>query len=88
MLGNSVSLDFEDAHEVHAHHYAFLVDEADFDPIFERIKATGVAYFADPFRHQRGRINHLYGGRGVYFEDRDGHYLEVITQPYGETPQV
>ena len=22
-------------------------------------------------------------GRGVYFRDPDGHYLEVITQPYG-----
>jgi catechol 2,3-dioxygenase-like lactoylglutathione lyase family enzyme len=87
-LGNTVSLDFEDAHEVHFHHYAFLVDEADFDPIFERIKAAGVSYFADPFRKQPGRINHLYGGRGVYFDDPDGHYMEVITQPYGDTPEV
>jgi hypothetical protein len=23
------------------------------------------------------------GGRGVYFPDPDGHYLEVITRPYG-----
>jgi hypothetical protein len=24
-----------------------------------------------------------HGGRGVYFPDPDGHYLEVITRPYG-----
>jgi catechol 2,3-dioxygenase-like lactoylglutathione lyase family enzyme len=87
-LDNGVSLDFEDAHEVHAHHYAFLVDEAEFDPILERIKDAGVAFFADPFRQEPGRINHLYGGRGVYFDDPDSHYMEVITQPYGAVPEV
>jgi catechol 2,3-dioxygenase-like lactoylglutathione lyase family enzyme len=30
-----------------------------------------------------GEINHHDGGRGVYFEDPDGHLLEVITRPYG-----
>ena len=28
-------------------------------------------------------INRHDGGRGVYFEDPDGHLLEVITRPYG-----
>jgi hypothetical protein len=23
------------------------------------------------------------GGRGVYFDDPAGHYLEIITRPYG-----
>ncbi len=32
-------------------------------------------------------INHLYGGRGVYFDDLDRHLMEVITQPYGDTPE-
>jgi hypothetical protein len=34
-------------------------------------------------RHRPGEINHNDGGRGVYFPDPDGHYLEVITRPYG-----
>jgi len=84
---NGVSLDFVDATEIHEHHYAFLVDEAEFDPIFERITATGVPIYADPFRKQPGQINHLYGGRGVYFDDPDGHLMEVITQPYGAEPE-
>jgi hypothetical protein len=29
-----------------------------------------------------GEINRNDGGRGVYFRDPDGHYLEVITRPY------
>jgi catechol 2,3-dioxygenase-like lactoylglutathione lyase family enzyme len=27
--------------------------------------------------------NHHDGGRGVYFEDPNGHLLEIITRPYG-----
>lgn len=30
-----------------------------------------------------GRINHHEGGRGVYWNAPDGHYLEIITRPYG-----
>jgi catechol 2,3-dioxygenase-like lactoylglutathione lyase family enzyme len=39
--------------------------------------------WADPGRTQRGAINHHDGGRGLYFEDPDGHLLEIITRPYG-----
>jgi catechol 2,3-dioxygenase-like lactoylglutathione lyase family enzyme len=27
-------------------------------------------------------INHQDGGHGLYFEDPDGHLLEIITRPY------
>ena len=30
-----------------------------------------------------GEVNHRDGGRGLYFEDPDGHLLEIITRPYG-----
>jgi catechol 2,3-dioxygenase-like lactoylglutathione lyase family enzyme len=64
-------------------HYAFLVDENEFDQIFGRIRDRGLPYWADPFRRDPGRINDWDGGRGVYFDDPDGHLLEVITRPYG-----
>jgi len=28
-------------------------------------------------------INRRDSGRGLYFEDPDGHLLEIITRPYG-----
>ncbi len=64
-------------------HYAFLVSEPEFDQIFGRVKARGLAYWADPGKREKGRINTHFGGRGVYFEDPGGHLLEIITKPYG-----
>lgn len=64
-------------------HFAFLVSEAEFDEIFERINGRGLSYWADPFRKQPGEINHWDDGRGVYFDDPNGHLLEIITRPYG-----
>src|SRR6185437_16213689 len=61
----------------------FLVEESDFDAIFERIRARKLAYWADPGQTQPNQINHRDGGRGLYFEDPNGHFLEIITRPYG-----
>jgi catechol 2,3-dioxygenase-like lactoylglutathione lyase family enzyme len=82
VLDNGVALDFIDGNEFDTQHYAFLVDEADFDAIFERILASGTGYYADPGKREKGKINHHFGGRGVYFDDPDGHLMEIITQPY------
>ena len=83
--GNGVTLDFMDSggDEIASQHYAFLVSEEDFDAIFGRIKAAGLPFYADPGHRQAGRINHNDGGRGVYFDDPNGHNLEIITRPYG-----
>jgi catechol 2,3-dioxygenase-like lactoylglutathione lyase family enzyme len=83
-LSNGVSLDFyETDGEITSQHYAFLIGEVDFDPIFGRLRERGLEYRADPGQHQPGEINHHDGGCGVYFEDPDGHLLEIITRPYG-----
>lgn len=85
---NGVSLDFLEAPraKIPPQHYAFLIDETDFDRIFARIQARGLDYWADPFKRRAGEINHNDGGRGVYFDDPDGHLLEVLTRPYGSGP--
>jgi catechol 2,3-dioxygenase-like lactoylglutathione lyase family enzyme len=83
-VANGVSLDFADADgDVTPQHYAFLVSEPEFDEIFGRIRARDLPYWADPGRRRPGEINHNDGGRGVYFPDPDGHFLEIITRPYG-----
>ena len=69
--------------EITSQHYAFLVNEIEFDEIFERIRERRLSYWADPGRHERDQINTWDGGRGVYFDDPNGHLLEIITRPYG-----
>jgi catechol 2,3-dioxygenase-like lactoylglutathione lyase family enzyme len=83
-VANGTSLDFmETGDEIPWQHYAFLVGEDEFDEIFGRIRDRALPYWADPHHSEPGEINHHDGGRGVYFEDPDGHNLEIITRPYG-----
>jgi catechol 2,3-dioxygenase-like lactoylglutathione lyase family enzyme len=81
---NDANLDYMDTDgEIKPQHYAFLISEDDFDEIFGRIRDRELSYWADPGQKQSGEINHHDGGRGVYFEDLNGHLLEIITRPYG-----
>jgi len=83
-LSNGVSLDFHETDgEISSQHYAFLIAEAEFDQILGRVREKGLEYWADPGQKRPGAINRNDGGRGLYFEDPDGHLLEVITRPYG-----
>jgi catechol 2,3-dioxygenase-like lactoylglutathione lyase family enzyme len=82
--GNGVSLDFADGDdEIHPQHYAFLITEAEFDEVFARVQERGIAFWPHPWRGDEWQINHNDGGRGVYWNDPDGHALEIITRPYG-----
>jgi catechol 2,3-dioxygenase-like lactoylglutathione lyase family enzyme len=89
-LDNGASLDFMEKTDgaPARQHYAFLVGESDFDAVLARIREKGVDHWADPGRSQPGEINRHWGGRGVYFEDPDGHLLEAITRPYGSEDEL
>ncbi|MEU6761332.1 VOC family protein [Streptomyces sp. NPDC046853] len=84
-IPNGVTLDYMDAGDrpITPQHYAFLVSEDDFDDIFGRIKDAGLTYWADPHHHTVGEINTNDGGRGAYWDDPNGHSLEILTRPYG-----
>ena len=83
-VANNVILAYHETEDdIASQHYAFLIDEEEFDQVFGRINARGLDYWADPAQRRPGRINHDDGGRGVYFADPDDHFLEVITRPYG-----
>jgi catechol 2,3-dioxygenase-like lactoylglutathione lyase family enzyme len=85
-LNHGVSLDYSqvaEGEQIRPQHYAFLVSEEEFDAIYGRIRERGMQHWADPGGSRSGEINHNHGGRGVYFQDPAGHYLEILTQPYG-----
>jgi catechol 2,3-dioxygenase-like lactoylglutathione lyase family enzyme len=80
-VDNGVTLDFADSDgPITSQHYAFLIGEDDFDEVFARVEQRDLPYWADPGKQQTGQINRRQGGRGFYFEDPDGHLLEVLTR--------
>ncbi|MFB8244360.1 VOC family protein [Streptomyces sp. NPDC055952] len=83
-LGNGVTLDYYEKRDepVQPQHYAFLVPDEQFDAMIGRLEALGVTYYADPSHTEPGRVNDLFGGRGAYFADPDGHNMEIMTRPY------
>jgi catechol 2,3-dioxygenase-like lactoylglutathione lyase family enzyme len=80
-VNESLTFDFADQQEPKSHHYAFHVSEAEFEAIFGRLQARSLPYGSGPDKHTDGRIYNRRGGRGVYFEDPDGHLLEIMTVP-------
>ena len=83
-VAHGVSIDFANREEpIAPQHYAFLVSDAEFGGMLERIKARRIPYWADPARRMPGEINRNDGGSGVYFEGPDGHFFEALTVPYG-----
>lgn len=84
LLDNGASLDFmQDSGAIQGQHYAFLVGDEEFDAIWGRIREQGRQFWADPFKNTAGEINRNDGGRGLYWDGPDGHFLEIITVPYG-----
>jgi catechol 2,3-dioxygenase-like lactoylglutathione lyase family enzyme len=87
-LNETTSLDYANNSELSImgtaaiipHHYAFAVDDAEFDAIMGRIIEHGLAYYAEPHEPKHyGEINTSRNGRTVYFDDPDGHVMEVLT---------
>ena len=80
-VNDSLTFDFADETEPQSHHYAFHISEAEFDAIYDRVKSKGLPYGSGPYNHSDGKIYTRRGGRGFYFEDPNGHLLEVMTVP-------
>jgi catechol 2,3-dioxygenase-like lactoylglutathione lyase family enzyme len=77
----TLTLLFDQAADFESHHYAFHVDDAEFDAILGRVKAAEIRYGSAPWSLEDGKLNDWNGGRGVYFKDPEGHVLELMTVP-------
>jgi catechol 2,3-dioxygenase-like lactoylglutathione lyase family enzyme len=78
-INETLTIDFDNWDSFERHHYAFKVSEAEFDGIFDRVKADRLAYGSGPRSSEDMMINHRHGGRGFYFKDPNGHLFEVLT---------
>lgn len=86
-VNDTLCLDFDSRDKFESHHYAFKVSEQEFDEIFARLQAERLSYGSGPSEAENMKINHNYGGRGVYFRDQNGHLLEMLTADYEMPPQ-
>lgn len=66
-------------------HFAFLVNDHTFDRVVGLLHEWNWDHWADPAQSLPGQINTNHGGRGVYFLDPSGHYLEALTARYDGT---
>ena len=78
-VNEALTLDFDERGDFEPHHYAFKVTDPEFDAIFDRVQAEGIVYGSGPRSRTDMQINHRRGGRGFYFDDPNGHVLEVLT---------
>ena len=84
-LANGVSLDFDHYDHVDEHHYAFQLNDDEFEAAFGRIRDGGITYYADPACRQPGQVYASGNGRrGTYFRDPNGHLMEILTPLSGE----
>jgi catechol 2,3-dioxygenase-like lactoylglutathione lyase family enzyme len=80
-VNDKLTLLFDEDSHFESHHYAFHVDDKEFDAIFGRVKKAGLTYGSAPWSLDDGKLNDWNGGRGVYFKDPNGHVLELMTVP-------
>ena len=81
-VNSTLTLDFDTQENFSKNHYAFKVNDQQFDEILKRVKSDNISFGSAPRSSNDGKINNNYGGRGVYFEDPNEHLLEIITTDY------
>jgi hypothetical protein len=82
-LNDGLTLDFIDTDEAFPiEHFCFRVSDADFDAILVRIKARGIAFRSAVRGPVDLKISTDFGGRGVYWNEPEGHQWEMLTVSY------
>jgi len=62
------------------HHYAFQTDRQEYDAILTRIRQSEYPFGDSPVNRDNFKEYRRDSEKGFYFDDPDGHILEVITK--------
>lgn len=81
-VNETLTLDFMEQEKFTINHYAFKVNDQQFDKILGKVKKEKLVFGAGHQIIDDGKINNCYGSRGVYFRDFDGHILEIMPVEY------
>lgn len=87
-VANGVTLDYYDhalddtelGPVITPQHYAFLVTDTEFDATLARIRGADLPHWADPHHRTPGEVRTRGRSRSVYFEDPNGHNMEILTR--------
>ncbi len=77
-LSDGLTLNFEQWEDCPHHHYAFRVTNDEFESVLQRVRSNAVP-FGDTTANKNSEVYDRNGLRGFYFEDPNGHGLEIIT---------
>jgi catechol 2,3-dioxygenase-like lactoylglutathione lyase family enzyme len=87
-LNDGLTLDFIDTDEAFpVYHFCFRVGPEDFDAVLERIKAAGIKYRSTVRGPVDMQIDTQFGGKGIYWNEPDGHQWEILTASYARAPR-
>ena len=83
-VNDTLNLDFAVSDDFRSIHYAFAMESAEFEAAFSRIRDSGIAYGDSPFARDNMQgpgmtLGAKGDGKAVYFDDPDGHVLEIKT---------
>jgi len=82
-VNDGLTLDFIDTDEdFPIYHFCFRVGDAEFDAILGRIKAAGIAFRSAVRGPVDLQVSTDFGGRGIYWNEPDGHQWEMLTVSY------
>jgi catechol 2,3-dioxygenase-like lactoylglutathione lyase family enzyme len=74
-----LTLLFINKENIDSRHYAFIVTKAEFSQIISRVKhRSDIQYGDSSTQRQNNQLYQSENRTGFYFDDKDGHILEVI----------
>lgn len=77
------TLDYVDSEDIQMQHVALRLDDESFDATYQRLADAGIEVFGHPQNPDDPAKGQIYyqpgGGRGFYFKDPDGHFMEIKT---------
>jgi len=86
-VNDGLTLDFiETDDEFPVYHFCFRVSDLEFDGILGRIVAAGIPFRSAVRGPVDGLVDTQFGGRGVYWNEPEGHQWEMLTVSYARAP--
>ncbi len=87
-LNDGLTLDFVQTDDDYpVHHYCFRVSPDEFDGILARIQAAGIDYRSTVRGPIDFGVDTQFGGKGIYWNEPDGHQWEMLTVSYARRPR-